>query len=186
MNDVRLLRHPRFEGQIVRPALKQERPCACAGFSLGRMLPDQGAVQFDFALVAMRFERLDGMDGVGRKTLEILHPVAREVAEVFDRRVIGVWAAWTRPEDQNMNRGRKRDAWLAGEAAALGLPYVSVTPIDGLCRWWRTWISETRDFPDLARRGVRVRGRACDGPLDNPRRVRAEWRARCSLVEKSP
>ena len=175
MNEMRLLRHPRFEGQIVRPALKQEHSCACVGFSLGRICPEEATACFDFALVAMRFERREGLDAVGLRNLRDLFPVATGVAYEFDRDVIGLWAAWRRWDEANEAKLAKRDAWLAGEACALGLPYVSVTPIDNRWNTWGTWISKAKDFPEKAVRGIRTKGRPRGSPLDNPRRVKAAW-----------
>jgi hypothetical protein len=171
-----LLRHPRYEGQIVRPALKRDHVAAWVGFSLGQILWEDTQVRFDFALPAFRFHRLDGMDWREAGDLRRFFPSATAVAQHFEREVIGLWAAWTHTADMNERKEIERDSSLSGEAAALGLPFVSVTPIDGLCRWRGAWFSRLEDFPARSRRAKRTKGRPCPGPFDNPRRVKAAWR----------
>ena len=175
IGEFELLRHPRYEGQIVRPALKQKHAAAWVGFSLGKIFSKEEQCRFDFALPTLRFQRLDGLEWQGTGDLRRFFPSALEVAHQFDREVVGLWAAWSHATDTEKQDETARDLWLAGEAVELALPFVSLTPIDGFCRWWSTWISRAEDFPEKSRRAKRTKGRPCPGPLDNPRRVKAAW-----------
>jgi hypothetical protein len=104
-------------------------------------------VRFDFALPALHFERLDGLDWHAAGYLRRIFPAALAVAHRFDREVSGPWAAWSHAIDTEKREEAARDSWLAGEAATLSLPFVSVTPVDGLGRWGGAWFSLPEDFP---------------------------------------
>lgn len=136
--------------------------------SLGQIFREDAKVRFDFALPALRFQRLCGLDWLAAEDLRSIFPAALTVAQLFDREVIGLWAAWKHAQDTEKKEEAARDSWLASEAAALGLPFISVTPIDGLWRWAGTWFSRPEDFPEKSRRAKRTRGQPCPGSLDNP------------------
>lgn len=178
-SDIQAIRGKTFRSTIVRESLRHHR-AACAGFALGIPMPDLKTPRFDFALVAFTFQDICGADFTKLARLADFQNAAKLAALACGRTVIGLWAAWDNPWPGQFDKAQ-RDWALVNQAVVLDLPFVTTLATDGGEPMWplHFWVCARYPHPPLY--GTKLEGIPREGPQDNPRRVKAEWRKQLVL-----
>jgi hypothetical protein len=177
--EIQLIRGKTFRSTIVRESLRHHRS-ACAGFALGRILPAGETPFFEFALVAMIFQDYFGANTRKLENLSNFKSAAELTASASGRAVIGLWAAWDTPWPKMFNKA-ERDAALVSQAVLLNIPFVITLATDGGEPMWPLHFWACADYPHPPLYGSKYKGIPVEGPQDNPRRVKAEWRKQLIL-----
>lgn len=173
--DIHPVCHPQFRSTIVRESLRHHK-VACAGFSLGRLMPDYHSPQFDFPLVAVTFKDCEAKDYETKfQELVAFHETAEETAAIFGRSVIGLWASWDNAWIWNeVSVSELQDA-LANASRTMNIPFFTTVATEGGDPMWSAgfWVSEF--YPHDVLYSKKSKEKSID-PNDNFRRAKSEWR----------
>lgn len=172
--DIHPVCHPQFRSTIVRESLRHHK-VACAGFALGRLMPDYQSPHFDFPLVAVTFKDCLATD-YDEKFAELgrFRMAAEETATKFGRAVIGLWAAWDSPWFVS-GLEHTRKGTLVDLAKTMNIPFVITLSTDGGEPMWPVLFWMVQRFPHQAIHSAKSKEKSID-PNDNFRRVKSEWR----------
>lgn len=174
--DIHPVCHPQFRSTIVRESLRHHK-VACAGFSLGRLMPDGRSPRLDFPLVAVTFKDSEAKD-YERKFQELVafRETAEETAAVLERSVLGLWAAWDYGwiGIGGVSVCELQDA-LATVALTLNIPFITTLATVGGDPMWPVEFWSTRHYPHQGIFSTKSKEKS-NNPNDNPRRAKSEWR----------
>lgn len=168
-----------FHATIVRESLRH-LASPCAGFMLGSISTDKATAHFNFALPAITFPDYAGANIRNLRELPRFAQAAEGTARAFDRIILGLWAAWDVPMEFDDIREERHQS-LMDQSRKMGFAFIATMSMCAREPLWPVRFWQCASYPHPPMLSSKHKGLRIDGPQDNPRRVKSEWRKQLAM-----